>query len=99
MPSVEKVMTPREVAEFLQLTPDTIYRYIREGKLVASRFGRQYRIPKRNVDLFLYTTSTVGGGELRSFSPARIQEWLEEDAIDEETRRMGEDLVEALERT
>lgn len=40
MPSVEKVMTPREVAEFLQLTPDTIYRYIREGKLVASRFGR-----------------------------------------------------------
>ena len=98
MPSTEEVMTPREVAEFLQLTPDTVYRYIRQGRLVASQFGRRYRISKKNVDLFLYTTSTVGGGELRAFSSDRIREWLEEDRIDDETRDMGENLVEALQR-
>ena len=47
------ILTPQEVAEYLQLTPDTIYRYIREGKLAAAKFGRHYRIPKENVDLFL----------------------------------------------
>ena len=46
------------VADYLQLNKDTIYRYIREGKLVASRLGRSYRVTKSNVDLFLLATST-----------------------------------------
>lgn len=47
MPLTKDVLTPQEVAEYLQLTPDTVYRYIREGKLVASKPGRTYRIPRR----------------------------------------------------
>jgi excisionase family DNA binding protein len=43
---MREIMTPPQVAEYLQLTPETVYRYIREGKLVASRLGRQYRVPK-----------------------------------------------------
>jgi excisionase family DNA binding protein len=58
MEAVKEIMTPEQVADYLQLNKDTVYRYIREGKLVASKLGRNYRIPRRNVDLFLLATST-----------------------------------------
>jgi excisionase family DNA binding protein len=61
MEAVKEIMTPEQVAEYLQLNKETVYRYIREGKLVASRLGRSYRIPKANVDLFLLATSTSQG--------------------------------------
>ena len=83
--TVRDIMTPQEVAEYLQLTPDTVYRYIREGKLVASRLGRYYRISRKNVDLLLYVTSTAGETALRRFSRGEMAEWLEEDTIDSET--------------
>ena len=90
------VLTPQEVAEYLQITPDTVYRYIREGKLVASRLGRHYRIPKENIELFLLATSTAGGAQLRTFSGQEIAEWLEEDQLDEETRTIGDKLLANL---
>jgi excisionase family DNA binding protein len=90
------ILTPQEVAEYLQITPDTVYRYIREGKLVASKLGRHYRIPKENVELFLLVTSTAGGAQLRTFSREEILEWLEEDEITESTRSVGEKLLTDL---
>ena len=96
MAMTRDVLTPQEVAEYLQLTPDTIYRYIREGKLVASRMGRQYRIPKENVKLFLLATSVAGDARMRTFSRQQVEEWLEADRIDEETRSAGRALVDAL---
>ncbi len=98
MPLIRDVLTPQEVAEYLQLTPDTVYRYIREGRLVASRLGRQYRIPKRNVELFLLATSTVGDARMRTFTKQQIAEWLEEDRIDEETESVGQELLTQLQR-
>jgi len=90
------ILTPQEVAEYLQLTPDTIYRYIREGKLAAAKFGRHYRIPKENVDLFLLVSSTAGGAYMRDFARREIEEWLQEDQIDEETRTIGKRLLVGL---
>ena len=58
MAAVKEIMTPEQVADYLQLSKDTVYRYIREGKLTASRLGRNYRVPRENVDLFLLATST-----------------------------------------
>ena len=58
MATIKEIMTPEQVADYLQLNKETVYRYIREGKLVASRLGRNYRIPKESVDLFLLATST-----------------------------------------
>ena len=96
MPLTKEVLTPQEVAEYLQLTPDTVYRYIREGKLVASQLGRQYRIPKKNVDLFLLATSTAGDSRMRTFTRQQVESWLEEDRIDEETQTVGRDLLRRL---
>ena len=96
MPLTKDVLTPQEVAEYLQLTPDTVYRYIREGRLVASRLGRQYRIPKKNVELFLLATSTAGDARMRTFTRQQVVQWLEEDQIDEETRSIGQELLGSL---
>ncbi len=96
MPLTRDVLTPQEVAEYLQLAPDTVYRYIREGKLVASKLGRQYRIPKKNVELFLLVTSVAGDARMRTFSRQQVAEWLEEDRIDEETQSMGQELLTEL---
>jgi excisionase family DNA binding protein len=58
MEAVKEIMTPEQVADYLQISKETVYRYIREGKLTASRLGRNYRVPRENVDLFLLATST-----------------------------------------
>ena len=58
MEAVKEIMTPEQVADYLQLSKETVYRYIREGKLTASRLGRNYRVPREYVDLFLLATST-----------------------------------------
>ena len=51
------VMTPKQVAEYLQLHPMTIYRYIKQGKIPAAKIGRRYRIKKENVDKLLTETN------------------------------------------
>lgn len=96
MAMTKEVLTPQEVAEYLQLAPDTVYRYIREGRLVASKLGRQYRIPRKNVELFLLATSTAGDARMRTFSRERVVAWLEEDRIDEETEALGQELLAEL---
>ncbi len=53
-----EIMTPEQVAEYLQLTTDTVYRLIRNRKLAASQIGRTYRIPKEDLDAFLLANST-----------------------------------------
>lgn len=50
MDNVPSVMTPDQVARCLQVNPQTVYRYIRQGKLSASRLGRAYRITRESVD-------------------------------------------------
>ena len=96
MPLTKDVLTPQEVAKYLQLTPDTVYRYIRQGKIVASVVGRQYRIPKKNVELFLLATSTGGDARMRTFTRQQVAEWLEEDQIGEETRSISQELLAQL---
>ena len=96
MALANEVLTPQEVAAYLRITLDTVYRYIREGKLVASRLGRYYRIPKDNVELFLLLTSTAGGARMRTFSRQEVAEWLEEDRIDGETRAIADRLLANL---
>ena len=90
------ILTPQEVAEYLQLTPDTVYRYIREGKLAAAKLGRHYRIPKESVELLLLVSSTAGSARMRVFSRHQVDEWFEEDEIDQETTTTGEKLLANL---
>jgi excisionase family DNA binding protein len=54
-----EVMTPEQVAEFLQISPATVYRYIRQHRLEASRLGRHYRVTRQAIDRFLRANSNA----------------------------------------
>jgi len=51
-------MTPEQVASFLQLGKETIYRLIRGRRLAATKIGRTYRIPREDLERFLLANST-----------------------------------------
>lgn len=53
-----EVLTPRQVADYLQLSTGAVYRLIRRRQLAASRIGRSYRIPREDLDSFLLANST-----------------------------------------
>lgn len=55
---MEVYLTPEDVGRELKLGVLTIYKYIREKKLRAIRFGRTYRIAKTDFDEFVNTSKT-----------------------------------------
>jgi excisionase family DNA binding protein len=56
----EPMMTPEDVADWLQVHRHTVYRWIEEGRLPALRIGRVYRIPRAEV---LAMVKRQGGAE------------------------------------
>lgn len=48
----EELSTVEEAAERLKLHPKTVLRFIREGRLKATRVGRAYRISRADLDAF-----------------------------------------------
>ncbi|MCL5984993.1 MAG: helix-turn-helix domain-containing protein [Actinobacteria bacterium] len=92
----KEIMTPEQVAEYLQLDPTTIYRYIKEGKLFASKIGRQYRVPKESVDMLLMLNAVPKGIRLRRYSIEQIEDFIREDQINDETRNKALKLLRNL---
>lgn len=45
-----------ELAEKLRVNPMTIYRYIKAGKLTASKIGKAFRISKEEFERFINDT-------------------------------------------
>jgi excisionase family DNA binding protein len=80
------IFTPDQAADYLQVDRETVYRYIRDGKLVASKLGRAYRIPKRSIDLLLWSTRTRPDITLREYTGAEIDEFMVADALDEDAQ-------------
>lgn len=90
MERVREVLTPEQAAEYLQIDRETIYRYIRQGRLVASKLGRAYRIPRRSIELLLWATRTRPDITLREYTGAEVAEFIEADTLDEETRAIAD---------
>jgi excisionase family DNA binding protein len=90
--SFPDIMTPEQAAEYLQVSRETVYRYIRQGKLGASRLGRSYRVPKRNLDLLLWENRT-NQMPLRQYTPGEVEEFLREDALDTEATQIAKRFV------
>ncbi|MCK5471652.1 helix-turn-helix domain-containing protein [Candidatus Gracilibacteria bacterium] len=49
----DRLLTPDQVGEMLQLHPFTILNYIKQGKLRSARIGRVYRIRESDIEKFL----------------------------------------------
>ncbi|MGE5406444.1 MAG: helix-turn-helix domain-containing protein [Methanosarcina sp.] len=50
MPENDKIMTLEEVAEYLRLTPQTIYSWAQEKKIPAVKLGKEWRFKKSLID-------------------------------------------------
>lgn len=59
-----EIHTPEQIAGQLQLTVRTIYKLIREGKLPATKIGREYRISDEQLDRFM-KSQEVKPGEIQ----------------------------------
>lgn len=49
----EQYYSIEEVSKLLKVAYLTVYRWIRSGKLLADRAGKQYRIKKEILDQFI----------------------------------------------
>ncbi|MBU2591836.1 MAG: helix-turn-helix domain-containing protein [Patescibacteria group bacterium] len=48
-----RTYTPKQVAEILQLSKNTIYELISRGEIIAKKFGKVYRIPQSSISFVL----------------------------------------------
>ena len=47
---MEDIMTVKEIAEYLKVTPGTIYKLARSGNIPAMKVASEWRFPKELVD-------------------------------------------------
>jgi excisionase family DNA binding protein len=52
-------MTLEEVARYLQVSKETIYKMVQRGKIPASKVGSQWRFNKSAVDQWLISQSNT----------------------------------------
>lgn len=93
-----EIFTPEQAAEYLQVNRETIYRYVREGKLVASKLGRTYRIPRPSLDLLLWATRTRQDVTLREYTGEQIEEFIRADQLDKEAQEIAQRFTKAIRR-
>ena len=95
MEQKREIFTPDQAAEYLQVDKETIYRYIRQGKLVASKLGRTYRIPRGSIDLLLWATRTREDITLREYTGREVADFIRADELDEEAQEIAKRFLEA----
>ena len=54
-----KFYTSEQVTELLQLNIQTVRKYIRQKKLIAYRFGKEYRISEEDLKNFIEARKTI----------------------------------------
>ena len=54
---MQKVMRVDEVAKYLGVVPDTVYRKARRGEIPAVKMGKIWRFPKDALDKWLNDTA------------------------------------------
>jgi len=57
------VLSVREVAQYLKLNEQTVYRLAREGKLPASKIGKQWRFSRREIEALIQEHRRGGAAE------------------------------------
>ena len=68
---MQNLLTIEEVADFLRLSKDTVYRMVQSGKIPASKVGTQWRFRRDEVESWLERNKNVahdkggGGGRKR----------------------------------
>ena len=48
-----QILTTKELAKYLKLTEVTIYKYVKEGKILGRRVGSRWRFDRDKIDEWL----------------------------------------------
>ena len=52
---MEKLYTPEQIAQLLQVNVVTVHRWLRDGKLKSVKIGRLWRVSARNLEEFIHS--------------------------------------------
>lgn len=58
-----KLYSVKEVADILDMNPETIKRYIHREELKAYKVGREWRIKVSDLEEFVFSESNIKKGE------------------------------------
>lgn len=58
-----KLYSVKEVADILDMNPETIKRYIHREELKAYKVGREWRIKVSDLEEFVFSESNIRKGE------------------------------------
>lgn len=76
----QELLTVEAASAELQLHPKTVLRFIREGRLRATKVGKQFRILRSDLDAF-------AGAPVRSVSRSRATAIIDIEDVDQELLR------------
>lgn len=70
---LREVMNIRQASQYLGIAPDTLYKYLSEGRLPAFKLGNRWRLKKTTLDRWMERQSQAREGKAsrKSAAPAR----------------------------
>ena len=60
--NADEIMTVEEVAKYLKLKPQTVYKWAKEGQIPAAKFGKEWRFRRRILDEWIDTSIALTKG-------------------------------------
>jgi excisionase family DNA binding protein len=77
---IEKYYTVDEIAELLKIHPKTIQRYIREGRLIANKVGKSWRVSGHDLSSFTEGSGRPAAAPITS-GPASAREEIKVSSV------------------
>ncbi len=75
-------MTIRDVAKYLKLPIETVYRYAREGRIPGAKVGRHWRFDREAIDRTIFARRAGDGERTIPFVPPREADGQENSTLD-----------------
>ena len=60
---LREVMNIRQASQYLGISPDTLYKYLSEGRLPAFKLGSRWRFKKTTLDRWMEMQSEKSAGK------------------------------------
>ncbi|MBU4589740.1 MAG: helix-turn-helix domain-containing protein [Candidatus Omnitrophica bacterium] len=62
MTKSKQIMTVKGVADYLDVHPMTIYKYVKDGRIPAFKVGDSWRIRRNSIDKWIKDSENRNGG-------------------------------------
>ncbi len=90
---LDEMMTIEQVAKYLKLKPQTVYKWAQEGRIPGAKIGKEWRFRKRILDEWIDTAIALSkGGFDLMFQGSLLavrQEGMEEKDVERLLRETG----------